>query len=222
MTDFVTYDQQDGIATLSMDDGKANAYGPSMISALSEALERAKSDAKVVLIKGRPGIFCAGFDLKIMTKGEDARLDMVSRGAELLLDLYMHPQPIVMACTGHALAAGAVLLMSADYRIGLKGDFKLGLNETTIGMTMPAFGIEMARDRLGSENLTQAVLNARLYSPEEAVTVHYLDEAVDENQFEKALGTRLDAMMSIASPAFAATKIGIRSVVEKKIRESLG
>jgi enoyl-CoA hydratase len=221
MTDFVMYDQQDGIATLTMDDGKANAYGPSMISALSEALQKAKSDAKIVLVKGRPGIFCAGFDLKIMTQGDEARLDMVNRGASLLLDLYLHPQPIVMACTGHALAAGAVLLLAADYRVGLKGDFKLGLNETTIGMTMPTFGIEMARDRLGSENLTQAVLNARLYNPEEAVAVHYLDEAVHQDQYNSVIETKLEAMLSIATPAFAATKIGIRGSVAKTIRESL-
>lgn len=221
MTDFVQYDQQDDIATLTMDDSKANAFGPNMIAALSSALEQAKTEAKIVLIKGRPGVFCAGFDLKEMTKGEEARRNMVNSGADLLLKLYLHPQPIVMVCTGHALAAGALLLLSSDYRIGLKGDFKIGLNETAIGMAMPTFGIELARDRLGSQHLTQAVLNAHLYSPEQAVTVNYLDEAAEQDKIDSIVEAKLKALVALDAGAFAASKIAIRGANEKLIRESL-
>ena len=146
MTDHVSYSQTDNIATLTMDDGKANAFGFEMISALSEALAKAQSDAGIVLLKGRPGVFSAGFDLKVMNEGQQAMADMIGRGANLLMDLFLHPQPIVMACSGHSLAAGALILLTGDYRVGVDGAFKIGLNETAIGMTMPHFGIELVFD----------------------------------------------------------------------------
>jgi len=221
MTEFVHYEQQDDIATVTMDDGKANAFGPTMIAALGDALERANSDAKVLLIKGRPGVFCAGFDLKEMSKGDDARQAMVNSGAELLLKLYLHPQPIVVASGGHALAAGALLLLCGDYRIGQQGEFKIGLNETAIGMTMPTFGIEMARDRLGSEHLTQAVLNAQLYSPDEALTVNYLDQVATPESFDQVIEGRLKSLLALDSKAYAGSKLGIRGAVGQRIRASL-
>ncbi len=211
MTDHVRYDQTDDIATLTMDDAKANALGFDMIDALSDALAKAESNAKVVLLRGRPGIFSAGFDLKVMNKGQQAMADMVGQGANLLIDLFLHPQPIVMACSGHALAAGALILLTGDYRIGIDGDFKIGLNETAIGMTMPHFGIEIARERLGSEALTQAVLNAQLYNPQDAAAIGYLDQAVSEGEFDATVHEKLKILLSLDGKSFAATKKGIRN-----------
>lgn len=221
MTDHVSYSQTDKIATLTMDDGKANALGFEMISALSDALKKAESDANVILLKGRPGIFSAGFDLKVMNKGQEAMAELVGKGANLLLDLFLHPQPIVMACSGHSLAAGALILLTGDYRVGIDGEFKIGLNETAIGMTMPHFGIELARDRLGSKALTQAVLNAQLYSPKEAAAIGYLDQSVDQNQLDFAVQEKLKTLLSLDSKAFAASKKGIRNTTAELIRHNL-
>jgi enoyl-CoA hydratase len=85
---------------------------------------------------------------------------MVEAGAELLLKIYMHPQPVIIGCTGHAVAAGALLLLTGDYRIGISGDFKIGLNETSIGLSLPTFGLELARDRLDGRYLNRANMGA--------------------------------------------------------------
>jgi enoyl-CoA hydratase len=204
-----------------MDDGKANAFGFDMMSALSDALKKSESDAGVVLLTGRPGIFSAGFDLKVMNKGQQAMADMIGQGANLLMDLFLHPQPIVMVCSGHSLAAGALILLTGDYRVGIDGEFKIGLNETAIGMTMPHFGIELARDRLGSKTLTQAVLNAQLYNPKEAVDIGYLDQSVDKNQLEFTVQEKLKSLLSLDGKAFAASKKGIRNTTAELIRNNL-
>ena len=116
MTDYIRYELSDSIATLNMDDGKANAYGPDMIAALASGLDRAADEAKAVIISGRPGVLCAGFDLRIIRGGDpDAAAAMRSAGKALLLKAYLHPQPIVFACTEHALAAGVV---SVEQRSG--------------------------------------------------------------------------------------------------------
>ncbi len=221
MTNYVNYEQSDEIATITMDDGKANAFGFEMMGALADAFAKAESDAKAVLLKGRPGIFSAGFDLKVMNKGQQDMANMVGQGTKLLLDLFLHPQPVVMACSGHSLAAGALLLLTGDYRIGLNGDFKIGLNETAIGMTMPHFGIEIARERLGSQALTQAILNAQLYNPQEAAAIGYLDQSADENKLNDLVQEKLQALSSLDGNAFAATKKGIRHTTAQLIRDNL-
>lgn len=125
------------VAIITMDDGKANAMSPAFSQAVIDGLERAKSEAQAVLMVGRPGRFSAGFDLKVIAQGGEARTHMLKLGVKMLYNLFTHPQPVVMACTGHALAGGAFMLLTGNTRIGTKGDFKIGLNEVAIGMSLP-------------------------------------------------------------------------------------
>ena len=144
----LTYELDGKVAVLSIDDGKANAIGHEMIDDMNTALDKAEHEARSVMIIGRPGRFSAGFDLSVMTGEPRGMQALVKAGADLILRLYMHPQPVIAACTGHALAAGSLLLLASDTRIGIKGDFKIGLNEVAIGMALPIFAVELARDRL--------------------------------------------------------------------------
>ena len=79
---------------------------------------------------------------------------------------------------GHALAAGALLLLTTDVRIGSDSPAKIGLNEVAIGMPLPIFAVEFARDRLTKKTFTQATMGARVFSPEEAAVAGYLDRVV--------------------------------------------
>ncbi len=212
MPDPVTYSLADGIATLAMDDGKANAMAPAMSAALNAGLDRATADkARAVIIRGRPGLLCGGFDLKII-RGEDEALkaQMRNAGMDLLKRLYLAPQPIVFAVTGHAVAMGALLLFAGDIRIGLAGDFRIGLNETSIGLSLPIAGIELARDRLLPTALSAAVINANLYAPSDAVTVGYLDAVADTSGFDQAVLDAAQALAELDPEAFAETKRRVR------------
>jgi enoyl-CoA hydratase len=168
----------DGVAVLRFDDGKANVLTVAAIDAFAAALDRAEADARAVCIVGRDGTLCAGFDLAVMSGGADAARDLVSRGGELIMRLYLHPQPVVVAVTGHALAAGALLVLACDVRIGADVPAKIGLNETAIGMPLPLFALELARDRLAPTALARATLAADIYDPRRAAEVGYLDRVV--------------------------------------------
>ncbi len=222
MSEFVSYSQEDGIATLTMDDGKANAFGPAMIAALGEGLDQAEREAKVVIVTGRPGVFCAGFDLNII-RGDDeaAKQAMRSAGEELVLRIYLHPQPVILASSGHALAAGALLLLSGDYRLGAEGDFKTGLNEVTIGLPLPPFGLELARDRLSKAALTQATLTSRIYDPEGAVEAGYLDATAAPDALAATAENLARQMLALDGAAFAATKERLRRQTLDRIREGV-
>lgn len=212
---------ENDIAVLTMDDGRANALGHAMIDALNKALDEAEKNAKAVLIAGREKRFCAGFDLDVMGSGPENVRKLVTAGAELLLRLYEYRLPVVMACTGHALAAGGLLLLSGDSRIGTEGDFRIGLPEVAIGMTMPVFGIELARDRLARNRFSEAVTQAHIYGPGEAVAVGYLDEAVPAASLMETAKARAITLAALQQPAFANTKRKERGLTIRHIRDTL-
>jgi len=174
----VSYSIDGKVAILKMDDGKANAISAEMIDELDSLLERARTEARAVVLAGRDGRFSGGFDLTVMMASPESARELVNTGAQFLMSLYLHPQPVVAACGGHALAAGALLLLASDVRIGAEGAFKIGLNEVQIGMRLPIFAIELARDRLARKHFVAASALGRVYSPTEAVDVGFLDRVV--------------------------------------------
>jgi enoyl-CoA hydratase len=217
----VRYEQHGPVALLTMDDGKANALSHDMVDALNEALDRAEAESQAVLLAGRPGRFCAGFDLSVMSAGRQTALQLVTKGGNLLLRMFGYPRPLVLACTGHAMAAGALLLLASDLRIGARGDFKIALNEVTIGMSLPVFGVELARARLSKRHFTRAVLHSHVYGPETACDAGYLDETeTPEKLLETAL-ERATSLSALKAPAFGATKDRARGAIIASVRESI-
>ncbi len=134
---------------VSLDDGKANALSLAMLQAIDAAVDGAVARRRPVVVAGRPGVLSGGFDLKVMTGADaDARTAMVFAGFEVAHKLLSAPVPVVFACTGHAIAMGAFLLCSGDVNVGAAGDFRIGANETALGIVMPEFGMEITRQRL--------------------------------------------------------------------------
>ncbi|MBW1788465.1 MAG: crotonase/enoyl-CoA hydratase family protein [Deltaproteobacteria bacterium] len=134
----VRYSESDKIATIGIDDGKANAVSFQFLDEINNALDLAERDRAVVILTGRPGKFSAGFDLSIVTKGGETATDLVRSGGRLALRLLGFPTPVILACNGHCLALGALLLLATDFRIGVEGEYKIGTNEVAIGMALPS------------------------------------------------------------------------------------
>ena len=217
----VTTTFRDDVAIIRMDDGKANALSPAMLTGLAEGLELAASRARAVVLTGRAGRFSAGFDLKIMTSGAEAARALVTAGCETVLRLYEHPQPVVVAATGHAIAGGAVLLLAADLRLGAKGAYQCWLNEVAIGLPMPLFVSELARERLARERLVQATLLASPFTPEQAVSVGFLDGLVDEETLLDEACAAAAKLAELPARAYAVTKRSLREVLVNEVRATL-
>jgi enoyl-CoA hydratase len=222
MSEAVRYELDGDVASITFDDGKANALSHAAIDALNAALDQGAAEAKAIVLAGRPGRFSAGFDLSVMKGGVDAVRALVHAGAELSVRIYSFETPVVLACTGHALAAGAILLMAADVRIGATGEFKIGLNEVAIGMPIPHFASELARDRLSRRHLTSATALATIYTPEGAVDAGYLDAVVAPDDVVATARDRAAALAATLSPpAFRATRKVVRGPVATAIRAEL-
>ncbi|MFT3698357.1 MAG: crotonase/enoyl-CoA hydratase family protein [Kofleriaceae bacterium] len=221
MAEPFTYELDGTIAVVTMDDGKANALSVEMIDGLLAALTRAEGEAKAMVLAGRAERFCAGFDLKVMMSGPANATALLQRGSELLLRLYAAKLPLVNAVTGHALAGGALVVLTGDLRIGARGAFKIGLNEVSIGLPVPVLAMELARDRIIKRELDRATLMAQIYNPDEALTAGYLDAVVDPAELlgrAKAEAARLGAL---PGGAFRATKQRLRGKTIDYIRATM-
>ncbi|HEX3796661.1 MAG TPA: crotonase/enoyl-CoA hydratase family protein [Acidimicrobiales bacterium] len=222
MSDLVSYELDGRIASITFDDGKANAFSIPMLKALHEAFDRAEADQAVTLLTGRPGIFSAGFDLKVFASGDGAAsLEMLTLGARLYERVMSFPTPVVVACTGHAYPAGAFLLLSADARVAADGPFRIGLNEVRIGLTLPWFAIEIARHRLQPAYFDRAVVNATMYSPTEAVTAGFLDYVVPADDLRQRSLEIAGDLTELDPKAHKATKLRARANALTALRSAI-
>lgn len=213
MSDLIAYHLEDGIATLTLSNGKVNAISPQVIADFNAALDRAEQDRAVVIITGQPGILSGGYDLKVMTAGPEQAVNLVTQGSTLARRLLAHPFPVVVACPGHAVAKGAFLLLSVDYRIGVDGPFSIGLNEVQIGMTMHHAGIELARDRLCKSAFHRSVINGEMFTPQHAVDAGFLDKVVQPEELHAAALEAARQLKKINMKAHKNTKLKVRKAL---------
>ena len=213
MSELISYHLEDGIATLTLSNGKVNAISPDVITAFNAALDQAVTDRAVVIITGQPGILSGGYDLKVMTTGPKEAVALVTSGSTLARRLLSHPFPVIVACPGHAVAKGAFLLLSADYRIGVEGPFSIGLNEVQIGMTMHHAGIEIARDRLSKAALQRSVVNGEMFNPQTAVAAGFLDVVVTAEELQGAALAAARQLKKINMTAHKNTKLKVRKAL---------
>ena len=210
MNEFVTYQSEEKYAIITIINGKANAINHQVLEGLNSGLDTAEKENKVVVLTGQSGIFSAGFDLKIMTKSPESAKELVTKGSALSLRMLSFPQPIIIACSGHAIAKGAFLLLSSDYRIGVEGDFKIGLNEVMIGMTMHHAGIVIAKSRLSEVYLNRSVNNAEIFNSKQAIAAGFLDIIVPEAQLMATAIKVAEMSSKLNKKAHAATKLKVR------------
>lgn len=220
MEDWLRYSLEDGIATITLDDGRVNAMGIAMLEALHAAFDRAEADEAVVVLTSKPGMFSAGFDLKVFPQGRGPTLKMLRLAAELYARILAFPFPVVTGCSGHAYPAGAFFFLSADRRIGADGPFRIGMNETAIGLTLPAFAVELARHRLAPAYF-QRVVTGDLYAPAEAVVAGFLDELVPPDRLDERCREVASGLKAIDLDAHRGTKAKVRAAVLADLRAAI-
>ena len=216
----VQYSLRDQVATIRIDDGKRNALSPEVFRGINKALDRAESDGAIVIITGREGVFSAGFDLKVMQRGGINALGMLRAGYALTARVLAFPYPVIIACSGHSLAMGVFLMLSADYVIGSRGDFKIAANEVAIGMKMPRVAAAMLKHRLNPAAYQRAVTVSKFFDVESALEAGLFDELVDPEDLLARAGTCADEFKQLDSRAHTSSKRRIRAALIRKIRLS--
>jgi enoyl-CoA hydratase len=184
-----------------------------LIAEFNDGLDQAQAAGAIVIVTGQPGIFSGGYDLKVMMKGPESAIALVASGSALSRRMLAHPQPIIAACNGHAVAKGAFLLLASDYRLGVAGEFTIGLNEVQIGMTMHHVGILLARDRLSPAVFQRSVINAEMFDPQGAMAAGFLDRIVAADQLMPTALEVARQMKKLNPVAHRATKLKARKAL---------
>jgi len=209
----------DGIALITMDDGKVNAMSTEMLTEIGSQLDAAAQSSDITVLSGRDGIFSAGFDLAMLAGDLDERKKMVAAGVHLIEKMLTHPQPIVVACTGHAYPMGAFLMLSADFRIGAEGNWRMGLNEVAISLTVPHFAIELARHRLSPPAFAQ-ITTASMFGPVAACAAGYLDRVVASDELHQyVIEKARELVKSLDKQSYIGTKGRLNAQVLSAVRE---
>ena len=223
MTDQIATLTSDGdVSIITLNDGKANVFSPEMSKTISSLLDEVPDNKGSLVITGRPGIFSAGFDLKIISSGDvSAVSSMIKTGFTLLARVYNFPRPVIAACSGHGVALGAFLLCCADYRIGAKGQFIVQANETRNNMSIPTPILEISKTRISKTHWYRAILNAEAYPIEKAIEPGYLDEVVEaESLMTRAMEVAND-LATLGHPHYKITKDLDQKDTLKRIHDAI-
>jgi enoyl-CoA hydratase len=223
MNTSVQYECRDGVAYIDMDDGKVNVMSAAMLDALHGAFDRATADRAIVVFRSaRPGVFSAGFDLKVFAVGDvTGSVAMVKAGAELALKLLTFPSPVIAICAGHAYPMGAFLLLGSDLRLGLTGDYRIGLNEVSVGIPVPGFALEIARHRLHPAWLSRTATTGEMFAPADAVTAGFLDRLLAPEELESVLAGYVKDLSRIHRPSHQIVKQRLRAPLVSAVRAAI-
>ena len=217
----VQYSLEGSVATIGIDDGKRNALSPEVLREIYAAFDRAESDRALVVLTGRESVFSAGFDLNVKKRGGAKAIGMLRSGYALTARVMAYPHPVIAACNGHSFAMGVFLMLSADYVIGCRGDFRISANEVAIGLTMPRVAAAMLNHRLDPAAYQRAVTLSEQFDPESALDAGFFDELVEPADLAARAGALADQFQALDARAHAASKRRIRASLIRRIRRSV-
>ncbi|MDZ4307216.1 crotonase/enoyl-CoA hydratase family protein [Allopontixanthobacter sp.] len=218
----ISYSHKDGLSTITIDDGKVNVMTTNLLDELCCSIAQAREDKAMILLRsGREKVFSAGFDVKpLASRDAEASRALLQAGVDAILALLEHPYPVIGLCSGHAYPMGAFLLLAADVRIGVAGDYQVGMNEVAIGIAVPDFALELAGYRLAPTWFHRAVALGQMLDPQEAVEAGFLDLLVALEQAEAAAGQVSKQLARLDMAAHASTKQRMRAGVVEAIRKA--
>jgi enoyl-CoA hydratase len=205
MTQPIRYEATADAVFITIDDGRANALSTAVLDDIRGHFAAARGIDAPVVLSGRTGIFSAGFDLRTFREGAEATRHMLLAGLGLITDVLTHPSPVVAVCTGHAYPMGAFLLLAADVRLAVAGDFRIGLNEVAIGLTLPHFALALARHRLSPAALI-AVQTGAMFAPDDACRLGYVDGVSPATEVGARVEAEIARIGTLDAAAYRATK----------------
>ena len=210
----ITYSRDGDLGLITLDDGKVNAMSQRFFDELNAALDRTEQDQPAaVMITGRPGVFSAGLDLKLLPALTPAALNttLVTFG-RTMLRVFTLPVPTVAAISGHAIAGGAFLALGCDLRVMVDGPFRLHANEVAIGLALPTWANVIVESAVDVRWRTEMVLHARPVTPADLLARGMVHELCPPEALLARAGELALPLGALDRASYAATKKRIRIV----------
>ena len=216
-----TDDRDGGVRVITLDRPPANAIDEELLADLIAALDAARAEDKVraVVLTGAGPFFSAGRDLNSvpMETAGVRRLNQLYRNAHD--QLFSLPKPTLAMMNGHAVAGGLVLVLACDYRLGVEGDYKIGLNEVAIGASFPRVALEIIRTRLTHQQASELMLGAALYPASQALRLGVADELLPSGTFQSTVLRRAAKLAAYPREVYAHTKTTLIGEAIARVRD---
>lgn len=215
-------ERHENLGLLKIDSGKVNVFSHELIQELQNYFDELLGDdgVKAIILTGKEGIFSAGYDLKVMNAGVSEAMALVKAGGQLLTRLYLLEKPLIIASGGHCMAMGAITLFTGDIRIGAEGPYKIGLNESSIGMPLPKLAVALGKSRIPSTMQTRAMAIGEVFDPQGANVAGYYDLVVPADELIKTAFTYATQIGGgVDLKAFAENKRRLRTEVLSSVAD---
>jgi enoyl-CoA hydratase len=197
-----------GVCILTLDRPPANAIDETLLTDLAAALDAAHADDSVraVILTGSGRFFSAGFDFAAPRRDTAAEQRISALYRDAHVKLLTLPKPTLAMMNGHAVAGGLVMLLACDYRLGVAGDYRLGLTEVAVGAAFPRAAFEIVRLRLPHACATELMLGAALYPASQALRLGIVNEMLPADNFEATVLHRATRLAGLPHDAYAHAK----------------
>ena len=196
---------------LTLDRPPANAIDETLLNDLGTAIDAARVDDSVraLVLTGAGAFFSGGFDFAAPRRDDAVAHDLYGRYRDTHVKLLALPKPTVAMVNGHAIAGGLVLVLACDYRLGLEGDYRVGLNEVAVGASFPRAAFEIVRLRLPHARVSELILGAGLYLSSHALRLGIVDELFPADKFEDTVLRRAARLGAFPREAYAHAKAAL-------------
>ena len=212
----------DDVAVVRLDRPPANAFDLSLAHELDRALaDIESSDAKSLVLTGSGDFFSAGLDLKVVPGySQSEQRDMILTLGRMVGRLYGISRPTIAAVNGHGVAAGTLLALSCDYRVGPIGDYRFGLTGARVGIPYPIAAQAVIESELDPATTRIMLLGAKQFGPEDAVAKGILDELCAP---EEVLGRAIEAARErsrMPAASYGRIKLQLRAAALQRIHDA--
>ena len=215
-----TEDRESGVRILTLDRPPANAIDERLLTDLGAAIVAARSDAAVraVVLTAAGAFFSGGFDFAAPQRDDATAPNLYALYRDVHLDLLTLPKPTIAMMNGHSIAGGLVLVLACDYRLGVEGEYKLGLNEVAVGAAFPRAALEIVRLRLPHARVSELILGAALYPASQALRLGVVDELFPPDTFAATVLRRAARLGAFPREAYAHAKAGLVTEAAARIQ----
>jgi enoyl-CoA hydratase len=210
MATVTAHDREGGVRVLTLTRPPANAIDETLLGDLAGALDAAaEAGVRALVLTGSGAFFSGGFDFAAPPRDGTESLGLHALYRRAHRALLAFPRPTLAMVNGHAVAGGLVLALACDYRLGIEGDYRIGLNEVAVGAAFPRTAFEIVRLRLPHARASELMLGAGLYPASQAVRLGVIDELLPPDVFAATVLRRAARMAAFPREAYTHTKAAL-------------
>lgn len=205
--------KEEEYSILSFDRGKSNPMNLQMFEEMIAVLKELKSDSSVkgVIITGKENFFSSGLDLPEIMSYDKVKTRLFWESfMDMIIELVSFPKPLISAITGHAPAGGCIVAVACDYRIMAGGNYKIGLNEIPVGITVPRHIFELYAFWVGRHRAYQFLMEGRLMNPQQASDAGLIDMVVPAEQVLETAERKMAQYLKFDQNTWSKTKLNLR------------